>query len=252
MTSQYTSVNGTRMHFSVTGKGEPLLLLHGWTQTSAFWDPYLNKLARKFRVYALDLPGHGRTGTLKPDFSIRKASEDVEMFITQMELSNVKAIGLSYGGLLLLELAIRNPALVSAMVVIAVSDKFNGRERWKEQPAIEFSNLDKGFQNYLIKQHPFGEQQIRALFDKDLDYAVSFPPARLRRIESRVLVVNGDRDEVVGIDGAAKIFRNVRRSSLWIMPNAGHMAIDEDNKSEFLRTVEQFLLEADGSSPAPD
>ena len=242
MSSEYVNVNNSKLHFRITGKGDPLLLLHGWTQTAAFWEPYVNELARKFRVYALDLPGHGKTGVLPPGFSLRKASVDVEGFITQLGLTTVKAIGLSYGGLLLLEMTARNPALIEAMVLIAVSDRFNGKDRWKDTPSVEFRDLDPGFQDYLKKHHPFGDNQINALFNKDLDYAINLTPAKLQKIRTRLLIVNGDRDEVAGIDGALRIFKHVPGAALWIMPNTGHMAIDERNKTQFLETSEEFLL----------
>ena len=57
-------VNDIDMYFEIYGEGEPLLLLHGWTQSSAFWKDYIPTYAQNFQVYVIDLRGHGRTSPI--------------------------------------------------------------------------------------------------------------------------------------------------------------------------------------------
>ena len=47
------------LHIDTTGEGPPLVLLHGWAMHSELWGPLVPRLARRYRVHAVDLPGHG-------------------------------------------------------------------------------------------------------------------------------------------------------------------------------------------------
>jgi pimeloyl-ACP methyl ester carboxylesterase len=52
-------VDGARLRYLAAGRGEPVVLLHGYTQTSRMWRPIIPALAERFRVVAPDLPGIG-------------------------------------------------------------------------------------------------------------------------------------------------------------------------------------------------
>ncbi|MFC0626461.1 alpha/beta fold hydrolase [Kribbella deserti] len=56
---EFADVNGVRMHYVTGGTGEPLVLLHGWPQSWYEWRGLMPELAKRYRVYALDLPGLG-------------------------------------------------------------------------------------------------------------------------------------------------------------------------------------------------
>ena len=49
------------LHFEVRGRGRDLVLLHGWGLNLRVWDELAGALARRFRVIAIDLPGHGKS-----------------------------------------------------------------------------------------------------------------------------------------------------------------------------------------------
>ena len=57
--SRFAEVNGTKLHYLVAGKGEPVLLLHGYAQTSHMWRPLIAELAKTHTVIAPDLRGFG-------------------------------------------------------------------------------------------------------------------------------------------------------------------------------------------------
>jgi pimeloyl-ACP methyl ester carboxylesterase len=57
--SRTAEINGTRLHYLTAGKGTPLVLLHGYAETSLMWRPIIPALAKRFTVIAPDLPGIG-------------------------------------------------------------------------------------------------------------------------------------------------------------------------------------------------
>jgi 2-succinyl-6-hydroxy-2,4-cyclohexadiene-1-carboxylate synthase len=60
-TGHTISINGVDLYYEKSGKGQPLLLLHGWTQTSAFWKYFTSEFESEYEIYAVDLRGHGRS-----------------------------------------------------------------------------------------------------------------------------------------------------------------------------------------------
>ena len=71
--SRFIEVDGLRIHYRDEGRGEPVVLLHGLTDSLFVWDAWAAPLAERFRTIRLDLPGHGLTG---PDpWAIRLAGD---------------------------------------------------------------------------------------------------------------------------------------------------------------------------------
>jgi pimeloyl-ACP methyl ester carboxylesterase len=58
---KFADVNGVRLHYLVAGKGDPIVLLHGYAETSHMWLPLIAKLADKHTVIAPDLRGFGES-----------------------------------------------------------------------------------------------------------------------------------------------------------------------------------------------
>jgi len=59
MTIQFEGIN---IAYHITGSGKPVVLLHGYLETSEVWKPLTEKISGELRVIAIDLPGHGDSG----------------------------------------------------------------------------------------------------------------------------------------------------------------------------------------------
>ena len=110
-------VNGIKLYYQVSGQGPALFLLHGWLQSNAYWDPYVEAFEKEYRVYRFDLRGHGDSGILTEDFSIQATSRDIAAFAQAENISSFHGIGLSFGSLVLLQLANDQPALINKMIL---------------------------------------------------------------------------------------------------------------------------------------
>lgn len=235
------TLNGIELYYEVYGKGEPLLLLHGWTQSSQFWSDYVSIYAQHFKVYAIDLRGHGKSSELTDDFSIGKSATDILALVDFLKLEKVKAVGLSYGGLALLNLASLHPKRIEKMILIGTSSQYNGAENTNMDKTFSYENLPDSFIKVLKETHQGGERQIRALFNPNLNYKISIGEEDLKSIKTKTLIINGDRDEIMGITPAINLFKNFPDSELWIVPNTGHIAITGPNQDDFLTKSIEFL-----------
>lgn len=115
------------MHHVRTGRGTPLLLIHGLGGSHRSWATVLDQLAAQREVIAVDLPGHGATPPLGGEVSIATMADAVTAFLAAQGLTGVDVVGSSMGARLVLELARRG--VVGAVVSLAPGGFWEGWER---------------------------------------------------------------------------------------------------------------------------
>jgi len=94
--------DGEQLHVHLSGKGTPLLLLHGWTASHAAWSPLLELLSIKHLVLRPDARGHGgHTLMATPAPDVKRLARDVINLLDHYELERVVAVGHSMGALTL-------------------------------------------------------------------------------------------------------------------------------------------------------
>ena len=103
------------LHFSESGKGFPIVFIHGFCETHEIWREFTRPLANHFHVYALDLPGFGGTDLLPVPFSIDAVGDSVAQWLVQNKISKCLIVGHSLGGYVALSLAVRHAALIKAI-----------------------------------------------------------------------------------------------------------------------------------------
>ena len=99
------SSDGTLIAYEKTGKGPPMVLVHGTVVDHTHWDMVLPKLAKYFTVYAIDRRGRGKSGD-GADYKAEFEFDDVAAVVKMMD-EPVILLGQSYGGFIVLEAALR-------------------------------------------------------------------------------------------------------------------------------------------------
>jgi pimeloyl-ACP methyl ester carboxylesterase len=111
--------DGVPIHYSVQGTGEPaLVFVHCWSCDRDLWENQVAEFAKKHRVVTIDLPGHGKSGQDRKNWSIGSYGEDVKTVITKLDLKRVVLVGSSMGGPITLEAARRMPDRVIGIVPV--------------------------------------------------------------------------------------------------------------------------------------
>lgn len=124
------ALNGITLHYEERGTGKPLLLLHGFGMCGAGdWNEVANDLSRTYRVILPDLRGHGWSTNPSRKFTMRQSAEDIRALLDRLGLKNVRAMGISAGGMTLLHLATKYPDRISAMAVIGATSYFPEQAR---------------------------------------------------------------------------------------------------------------------------
>jgi len=96
--------------------GPTLVLIHGWNCDRRYWEPAMAALEDDYRLVAVDLGGHGESGSGRQAWTIGSFGEDVAAVVRRLDLERVVLVGHSMGGLVALEAAGRLPGRVTAVV----------------------------------------------------------------------------------------------------------------------------------------
>jgi pimeloyl-ACP methyl ester carboxylesterase len=105
--------------YRARGEGSPVVLVHGLGASSTAWHYQLDALAGSHRVFALDLPGHGRTPLPRDAAGGEFAAEVVAAFLEQVAGAPAAVAGHSMGGAISLLVALRRPQLVSSLALVS-------------------------------------------------------------------------------------------------------------------------------------
>ena len=100
-----------RLHFTRSGTGDDLLLLHGWGMNSAIWGGFLDALRSRFRVTLVELPGHGESG-FDPECSSLQGWADAVLAVAPQR---ALWVGWSLGAQLAIQAALSVPERVTGL-----------------------------------------------------------------------------------------------------------------------------------------
>jgi pimeloyl-ACP methyl ester carboxylesterase len=119
--SRFAEVDGVRLHYLAAGEGDPVILLHGYAQTSHMWRPLIAELAKTHLVIAPDLRGFGDSAKPEGGYDKKTMAQDIHALATSLGLSPVGIVGHDIGLMVAYAYAAQYPSDVSR---IALMDAF--------------------------------------------------------------------------------------------------------------------------------
>ncbi len=241
---RYVEIYGNKIYYEEYGEGIPLLLLHGGLIGSiAHYKQVIPEYAKEFRVIAIDSPGHGRS-ELPDSLSYQLLADYFSQFIDVLELDSVYIIGWSDGGIAAMLLASDRPDKVKRIVTLGSNIDRSGNIDYRKLSYNEVAEWTDFIEEYKAKAFAGNDfksfvEEVAAMWDEE-PYV---PMEKVNRIKCRTLVALGDRDDFYTIDHIVKIYRSIKGSELFIIPNADHFAFW--THSELLVDVSTDFLNRD-------
>ncbi|OYW43062.1 MAG: alpha/beta hydrolase [Azorhizobium sp. 12-66-6] len=119
--SRFAELGAVRLHYLEAGEGEPVLLLHGYAQTSHMWRPLIAELAKTHRVIAPDLRGFGASSKPEAGYDKTTLAQDVRALATSLGIDRAGVVGHDIGLMVAYAYAAQYPEAVTR---IALMDAF--------------------------------------------------------------------------------------------------------------------------------
>lgn len=99
----FTTDDGVRLHYQISGGGKPVVLIHGLTANSRFFRKQIPVFSEHFQIIVPDLRGHGESETRNDHLTIIRLADDLEQLLTELNLSKVSLLGWSMGAHVIFE-----------------------------------------------------------------------------------------------------------------------------------------------------
>lgn len=231
-------------HVDIVGKGEPVVLIHGWGMNGAVWQLLAEQLSKQRCVYIVDLPGMGLSKTIAP-YHLSALAQAVSEVIPGVS----DIVGWSLGGLVAQRLALDQPERVKRLVLVGTSPCFVTKPDWPNGILAKHFELfgqqfNQDFKATLLKfltlqcmnakdtkstirklravfeAKPMPvqsalEQSLQILVDTDLREEVA-------RIRQPTLIIHGDRDTLAPVSGAHWMVNQLPNAQLRVLAGAAH------------------------------
>lgn len=117
------------VHYYSKGEGKPVVLLHGFLESSTIWAPYVFELSQKRQVITIDLPGHGKTGTIGEIHTMELMAEVVKAVLKKLNISSATFVGHSMGGYVALAFAEKYPESINELVLMNSTPEADSEEK---------------------------------------------------------------------------------------------------------------------------
>lgn len=118
ITSRSAEIEGVKLHYLTAGHGIPLLLLHGYAETSRMWKPIIPVLAQRFTVIAPDLPGIGDSGIPNAGLDMKSAAVRIHGLAKSLGIQNAEVVGHDIGLMVAYAYAAQFPLEVTKLVLM--------------------------------------------------------------------------------------------------------------------------------------
>ena len=268
--SRYVEIDGINTHYVVAGEGRPVLLIHGLGASMVVWRENIAALAERFRVYAIDLPGHGDSDKPDIEYDADSTVEFLRKFVESLGVGQIALVGNSLGGALALMTALAHPEIVSKLAL--VSSGLLGREVsiWLRLPSLPvigelMNNGPVDSTGFMLRKALFDKSLATQELITELRRTNSLPGAReavlkiirnfislwgvkrryvrareLRRLEMPLLIVWGAEDKIFPVKHAYRAARTNSRVDLHVFSSCGHIP-QLERAAEFNGIALEFL-----------
>ncbi|MBD3405462.1 MAG: alpha/beta fold hydrolase [Candidatus Lokiarchaeota archaeon] len=263
----FAQTGNIQTYYEVNGQGPPLVFIHGAGASHDMWSPQVDYFSDRFTVITYDIRGHQQTEGSDEKYTCELYADDLYALIQQLETPNPVLCGLSLGGMIAQEYAIKYPEQLRGLILadtavssaLTLSDKITkalyparlvkwtvnrmSKERYAEW-SFKFYEMNEEVREYLIQQQLLIEKEELV---KLIDAIYSFTLLPLETIEVPTLILLGENEKKAVFTHAERMLELLPYARKVVIPDAGHVS-NLENVEFFNREVEQFLQVHDFAS----
>ena len=226
-------VRDAELYYEIYGTGEPLLLLHGNSQSIRVFKKQIKEFSKTYQVIAVDTRGQGKsTDHISEPLSYNLFAEDMKTLLDTLHLKKANVVGWSDGGNTGIIMAIKFPEYVNKLAVTGACTDPN-----KAVSAGTLKEVAKAIKNLKTKTDEKSAYQIK-LFTMLLTEP-HITATDLNQIQIPVLIMAGETDMILE-DHTKYISSNIKDSELFIFKGASH-DVPVEKQEEFNNKVLVFL-----------
>ena len=259
-------IDNSPVHYTLTGEGKTVLILHGWLSSSRAWKDFQEKLsAHHFQVIVPDLPGFGQTPLPNAEgWSLDNYLQWVQAFVTRLHREKILEtpfilMGHSFGGRIAIKAAALRTLPLSSLILVDAAGLLqqpglekkilakiaSGTQKFLEAMNIPPKLIEKlrDLSYHLIRQKDYlrASQEVRKTFRKIVgEDLTSFLP----KIQVPTLIVWGEKDNLLPVQQAYMLHKGIAHSSLALIPEAHHSP-QLQSPEQLLSTTVKFLQKND-------
>lgn len=215
-------LRGRTVNYQVEGSGSPFLLVHGWGGSIKSLQQLSKLLAKKFKIFTLDLPGFGKSDKPDSDWGVEEYANSIIDFICEFKLRPVIYFGHSFGGALGIYLAAEYPEYISKLIISGASFKRIPPSFSKISKAFKWlpTRIKKLVYTVLFPESdlykaPELEVNFRKIVQQDLS-------PLLKKIKTPTLILWGENDRQTPHSNALELNDSLINSKLQTFSGIGH------------------------------
>ncbi len=245
----------SKIHYTISGKGPSLVLLHGFLLSPSIWTKIISKLSKKNQVIIIDLPGHGKSETIANVQTMELMAAVVNWVLEENNISKASFIGHSMGGYISLAFAEKYPDKIETLVLLNSSTEADSKERQvnRDRAIKVIQNnseifIRMGIANLFTEER---QEKFKHLIDKFSKEAFQFPvegiiasikgmkirkdrTSVLKNFKGKKYMISGIEDPLIPISNSIKIASETNTKLFKV--NSGHMSINE-NSDEIVKIM---------------
>jgi len=243
---KYVRVNNLRIAYKETGRGVPIIFVHGFPLNHQLWEPQLSGLKETMHVIALDLPGHGESEARSNAYLMNLVANDVNGFIDALGITTPVVIcGHSLGGYMLGQFYQVYGKRLSGLIFTATRaspdseaarlnrDRLVALARQSGTQALVEDVLPKLMSPKTYKRRPELVDEVRGIMRTtslegmvgDLLGMRARPDTHdlLRKVNVPSLVIHGTDDQLIPLSEGERIKDMIPGARMCVIPEAGHL-----------------------------
>lgn len=251
-----------KIRYSDTGKGRVIVLLHGFLGSHEIWSEFIKKLSKRFRVIAIDLPGHGETPAIGYYHSMELLAQSVKAVLDKVGVRRYVIVGHSMGGYTALAFAELYPENVSGLCLFNSTSYADSEAKKKDRDRV--IRLVKKEHKYYVAEVvtslfapenltkiPKEVEKVKRIATATSKQAIINSLEGMKERKSRdlilkfaeypVLFIIGKKDSVIGYETMYPQIGLCKYPSVLMLENTGHMAFYEAPKE----TVKELTVFTD-------